>query len=104
MGYSAHWGIQMTLKRVHYTELLGNRWNVKPRLEMLSDDGYVKVRMVNLERQIKSAQEMAEVVYDRSYVIGYFARTLELLRSLGIHEVRKIIGEALKESKQLFNE
>lgn len=92
------------LKRVHYTEILGNKYNVKPRIEMLSDDGYIKVRMVNLERQVRSAQEMAEVVYDRSYVIGYYARSLELLRSLGIHEIRKIIGEALKESKQLFSE
>lgn len=94
----------MGLKTVSYSEILGNRFNLKPKLEMLNEDGWRKVKMVNLEGCKKRDQLMAEVHYDRDYVIQYFARQLEHLRELPTDEIRKIIGEAKREAKQIFNE
>lgn len=95
-------------KKIPWRKPLGNRYNYKPRAEMLSKDGLTVDKSVRItvarvpKKVVKSG--IYPVHYNRDYVVDYFAYQLEYLKDLPWNEVSKIISESRKRAIELFKQ
>jgi hypothetical protein len=78
----------------------GNKFNQIPHPDMLSDE-FSKIKFITAtDESGQKIKTEAEVVYDRDYIIAYFARAFKYLFKVDSQIIADIINEAIKLRKK----
>lgn len=91
-------------EKIHWSHCLGNPFSNKPDGRMIRSDGLEIERNVSIRGESKFRRERKEtrtVVYDREYLISYFAvKYGAFFNAIPQKELEKLV----KESKQRYRE